>query len=316
MRTAFGSLYTQTVLPSRLLRWREADNLLPANPDARFGVGGDARLQFLALDDRDGPNSVSFEVPEANLYAEARLVPGRLSLYLDERVGPGGASARELFALWDLPVGRGYLKGGKFLPPYGWRLPDDGAFIRSGSGFTYSAPDLGLELGFEPGLWSLHLAAVNGSGGSDNNRSKQFSLLALRRIGAGRVGLSAANDIAGGTTTTQAGLLGGLNVGRLALLAEADWVELSGEPDTTHRWLALLEADLLIVRGFNLKLTHDWIDPDRETSTDARVRDSLALEFVPYPFIQARWVARHLDGPPQVDGARGLQVEFELHLFF
>lgn len=316
LRTPFGSLYTQTVLPNRLLPWRKADNLLPADPDARFAVGADARVQYLALNARAGPDSSSFEVPEANLYAEARLVPGRFSLYLDESVGPGGASARELFALWTLPVGNGYLKGGKFLPPFGWRLPDDAAFIRRSSGFTYSAPDQGLELGFEPGRWSFHLAAVNGSGGSDNNRSKKFTLLALRRLGPGRLGLSAANDIAAGVTTTHAGLLGGVNLGRLALLAEADWVELSREPDTTQRLLAWLEADLLIARGLNLKLAHDWIDPDRDVRTDARVRDSLGLELVPYPFVQLRWVARRLDGPPQVAGARDRQVEFELHLFF
>jgi hypothetical protein len=65
-----------------------------------------------------------------------------------------------------------------------------------------------------------------------------------------------------------------------------------------------------------VKLAHDWIDPDLDVSTDARVRDSLGLEYVPLPFVQLRWFARFADGPPQVAGSRDTSVEVELHLFF
>ena len=316
-RTSFGSIYTQTILPHRLLRWREGGNLLPANPDARFGFGGDARFQYLGVTPRGGETSSSFEVAEANLYAEVRLVPRRLSLYLDEEVGPGGASARELFGLFGPRKWNGYVKFGKFLPPFGWRLPDDAAFIRQFTGFSYSAPDIGVEFGVEPGKWSVHVAVVNGAGGgSDNDRSKKFTLLTTRRLKNARVGLSASNNITGGVTITHAGLLGGLSVGRLTLLAEADWVESSQRTGTDTRWLGFFEADVLVTRGLNLKYTHDWIDPDRDVSTDARVRDSLGLEYTPYPFVQLRWFARRRDGPPQEPGSRSKQVEFEVHIFF
>src|SRR5262249_46952954 len=132
MRLPFGSLYTQTIVPQSLIHWREGGNLLPADPDARFAVGADARFQYLAVmppeEDRD--KTSSFEVPEANVYGEVRLIPGRMSVYLDERVGPGGASARELFGLFLAKKANAYIKLGKFLPPYGFRLPDDSAFIR------------------------------------------------------------------------------------------------------------------------------------------------------------------------------------------
>ena len=36
LRTPFGSIYTQTTLPARVLAWRDGGNLLPADPDARF----------------------------------------------------------------------------------------------------------------------------------------------------------------------------------------------------------------------------------------------------------------------------------------
>ena len=50
LRTAFGSMYTQTILPARLLTFGDGGNLLPANPNARLGYGADARFQYLYLE--------------------------------------------------------------------------------------------------------------------------------------------------------------------------------------------------------------------------------------------------------------------------
>ena len=323
MRTPFGSVYSQTVLPRNLLRWRAEGNLLPADPDARFAVGGDVRFQALSVTRPGLDDTFSFEIPEANVYLEGRVLPEWVSIYLDGKVGPGGAAAREVFALLSLEKWNGYVKAGKFLPPFGWRLPDDQAFIRQASGFTYSAPDTGIEVGLEPGRWTFHLAAVNGaSGGGDQDRAKQISFLGARRFENSRVGLSASNNISDGVRTTQAGLLGGLALGRLALLAEADWAQAhqrnatTGEREISERLVGFLEADLLITRGLALKLAHDWIDPSRDVRTDARARDSLGVEYVPYPFVQLRLFVRRSDGPPQVRDSRNVQTDFELHVFF
>ena len=318
MRTAFGSMYTQTTLPTRLLHFEGRGWLLPADPDARLAVGADARFQALALNPAGGEDAFSFEIPEANLYAEARLVPGRFSVYLDETVGPGGASARELFGLLAFTRWNSYVKVGKFMPPYGWRLPDDAAFIRQFSGFTYSAPDLGIELGAEPGRWSLQLAAVNGTaGGAEDNRAKQLSLIAVRRFETFRLGVSAANNNAsGGARTTTAGVLGGVNFGRLGLLGEADWREAKTTDDSTDEILALIEADFLVIRGFSFKYTHDFIDPDLDVHTDARTRDTFAIEWVPIPFVQLRMAAERRRGPPQVPGSRDRAAFLEAHFFF
>lgn len=317
LRTPFGNIYTQTTLPAKLLTWGKSGSLLPADPDARFAIGADLRLQYVATRSEDFEDFSSFEIPEANAYVEARLLPERLSVYLDENLGPGGASARELFGLWSFRRLRGYVKFGKFLPPFGWRLPDDAAYIRQFTGFSYASPDTGVEVGIEPGQWSLHLSVLNGSGGgSDLDHEKRFTFTGVRRWSKGRVGLSAANNITEGTTITHAGLYGGAGFGRLVLLAEGDWVEASRDTGTNRQLIALLEADLLIRRGFNVKLAHDWIDPDRDVDTDERIRDSLGLEYIPSPFVQLRWFVRREDGPPQVEGSRDRQLEFEVHLFF
>lgn len=318
IRTAFGSVYTQTILPEKTFGpGKSIPTFLPADPDARFAVGGDVRVQGLALFSDDSDDTISAEIPEANIYVEARLLPGRLSLYIDEKIGPGGASAREVFALVSFDRWRGYVKAGKLLPPFGWRLPDDSAFIRQFSGFSYATPDTGIEVGIEPGQWSLHLAAVNGNGGgSDDNRAKQFSLVSARRFKKGRIGVSASNNLPTGARVTQGGIFGGLQAGRLTLLGELDWREVRQGDQTSQRLLGLFEVDYLVSRGLNIKFARDWIDPDRDLNSDGRIRDSLGVEYIPYPFVQLRVFARRKDGPPQIADSDDRQVEFELHLFF
>ncbi len=318
MRTSFGSVYSQTALPARLLRWKDKGYLLPADPESRFGFGGDVRDGFYWIGAAHAEDSASFELAAANLYGQVRFVPERFSIYLDQKLGSGASSTRELFALVSFPTVRGYVKVGRFLPPYGWALPDDDAFIREPLGFAFSAPDTGVEVGFEPGMWSAQLAVINGSGGaSDSDRGKKLTLLAGRRFRRAKIGVSGAADFADGATTTWAGVLGGVNLGRLSLLAEADARRIGpAGAEATKTWVGFFEADVLIRRGLSIKYTHDWIDPSRDVRTDQRQRDALALEYVPYPFVQLRAVVRHGDGPPQVPGSRDTQADLEVHLFF
>jgi len=327
MRTPFASVWSQTTLPERALEFPGGASLLPADPAARFAFGADVRFQALATHDPESETKTdSFEVPEGNVFAEARVAPGLLSFYLDLEAGPGGASARELFAMLRLPGGtkwNSYLKAGKFLPAYGFRLPDDASYIRQFSGFTYSAPDIGVEAGMEPGAWSFHLSAINGSSsGSEDNRSKQYSFLGVRRMGgegtktSGRIGLSASNNILPGARVTQGGLLGGLSAGRLTFLGEADWRQTRQSGDETERLIGYFETDLMPSRGWLVKYVHDWTDPDTDIETDARARDSLGVEYIPIPWVQLRLFVRRSDGPPQVAGSRTRQVDFEAHFFF
>ena len=102
----------------------------------------------------------------------------------------------------------------------------------------------------------------------------------------------------------------------LSLLAEADWREISSGTGDSRRLIGYFEADVLISRGFSLKLTHDWIDPDLDIETDAQTRTSIGIESIPIPFLQLRYFVRFRDGPPQTLGARDNSVEIEAHFFF
>jgi hypothetical protein len=319
LRTPFGSLYMQTTLPAHLLTYKGKGYPLPADPQARFAFGGDARFGYTALRSDLSGDTSSFELAEANLYGQFRIVPERFSLYVDQRFGSGGSSTRELFALFSFGGQRAYVKAGKIFPPYGWAIPDDAAFIRQPLGFAFSTSDLGVEIGFDPGNWSTQLALVNGSAGQrDADRGKKLTFLSSRRFKHGTIGLTAAYDDASEATATWGGILGGLNFGRFSFLAEYDArktnVEASG--DELRFSAAFFEVDVLVLRGLSLKYAHDWMDPESSVRTDQQQRDSLGVEYIPYPFVQLRLFLRHGDGPPLVTGATDSGAVLEAHFFF
>src|SRR5262249_54728151 len=141
--------------------------------DDRLSVGGDFRFLNQSVFE-EGNTSNSFQTDKANLYLGVQLLPDTIDFYLDESVAPGGAQSREIFGMFTAMPAHGWVKAGKFILPYGIRLEDDNAFIRQVTGFNFQNPDLGAEVGFEPGSWSIVASITNGTAGAlDNNTSKQ-----------------------------------------------------------------------------------------------------------------------------------------------
>ena len=74
-----------------------------------------------------------------------------VTLYGDWNLN-GGVTNREGFALIRgfLPYDT-YVKAGRLFPTFGLRVQDDMAFVRGHSGYTFTNPDEGGEIGFAPG---------------------------------------------------------------------------------------------------------------------------------------------------------------------
>ena len=208
MRNDFGNIFSQTVLPRRTLSADDVREFLglanqpeptssetddeaatptPSGASAasifypgrllpNLSAGGEFRLSNLSRFGMAASDSTnSFDVGEANVYAHLFFLDGAAGLYLDETVGPGGAAAREVYGLVRGPWGT-YAKAGRMMLPFGLRLQDDAAFIREVTGFNYGVQDLGVEVGAEPGPFSLSVSFSNGTQGStDNNKDKQVA---------------------------------------------------------------------------------------------------------------------------------------------
>lgn len=309
-RNAYGSIFAQTMLPMRsaAVRNRAINDYL--------ALGFDLRVVGSGTVSPSTPRT-AIELEEAQAYLEARLIDRALALYVDQTLGPTRAVAREAFVLIERPTLNSYLKAGKFLLPYGWRLQDDFEYIRQQTGFSYDTPDQGVELGIEPGPLSWFVALTNGTvGAAEGNDGKQVTSSLALTFRHFRVGASAShNEAAGAARRDVAGAFGGFGVGRLAVLGEFDWID--DRPATgpgVEQLAAYVEGDFLLARGINAKATYGWFDKSRAIAEDERVRMRLGLEVFPAGFLRAAaFYTADLWIPQATTDIDRVSVELQLH---
>ena len=240
-RNDFANIYVQTRLAKNFFDWRnigknadDADEENPLRTDSKssffsgrlndyIAIGADFRWLAERTETPDSPSENVFNQRKQNIYLEIDLIPERLLFY---STFAGGGDAQEIFGLvqgkvWNEPY---YLKVGQFFLPYGLRLQDDTAFVRAVTGFTYGTTDVGVEIGFEPGPWALHLAVSNGTGSSqETDNSKRLTASAAYVAKYFRLGGSySSNKNTDGSDTDIYGLHGGAQFGRLGVLLAGD----------------------------------------------------------------------------------------------
>ncbi len=307
-RNAFGSAWGQTQLPIKTFDVRNR------NLTDWLAIGFDVRARFGAAVQTTQPQT-EFDIPEAQVQLEGQLIPGVLTLYVDQTVGPEQSRTREAFGMVSWKPASGYAKAGKMLLPFGWRLWDDNAFIRSETGFTYGTPDIGVEVGIEPGPLSWSVALTNGTaGGAEGDNGKMITTQAIFTYPAFRIGVSASRNDLPATTRDVFGGLGGVKLGPLALLGEADWIK---EDGVTQRdqFVGYVEGNLLAHRGVNAKVSYGYHDPNLDVSDDELVRMRFGVEVFPITALQVSGFYEFRDAPP----ASAFNIDrilLELHVHF
>ena len=321
MRTRFGNTFAQTNLasfrtPGAWDPWLGSRVAVGANVRLANVTSLAARTQ-LGAQRWEIETTNTFEMREANVYLRGEVVPDRLMVYLDETVGPEGASARELFVqLHGLPLGT-YVKAGRFLLPFGLRVPDDVTFTRQLTGFTYANQDLGIEAGMAPHPFSLSVALSNGTlGGDDLNLAKAVTTTADVVWGWGRFGLSFAwNDTSSDDQDSQAFITGGhlgVRLGRLTTFAEFDWLRGEGSAGTFDQWSLLAAADFEAVKGLWIQFAFEAHDPDMALSDNERDRFVMGLSWFPIPLLEVRAQYRLNRDIPQRPAGNADQVFVEI----
>jgi len=318
LRNATGHAFAQNEIAAR--RIDIGDVVWQGEINRFVAVGGDFRGSASYTDVSGGEDvDPAFEVDEIRVYLEARVIPDRLSLYVDQRLGPGESRNQEAYGLfWFDEERRYYVKAGQMVLPFGLRLEDDGAFIRQVPGISFDTPDRGVEFGVETGPWSAQLAVSNGSaGGPELNSGKQWSLRAEHVRTNWRLGASANFNDADDTERVSGGIFGAVLTGPVVWLAEVDHVEDRGLPTgDLRRFVGLLEANWRPRQGHNLKATLEHFEPDDDVDDDEQNRYSLLYEYTPVQYLQLRGGLRSLDGAADVVTPDTRLVFLELHAYF
>ena len=317
MRNAYGNVFAQAELPARRLGDEDAD-MWTGEVLSWLSVGGNLRSAYRYVDMQNSPSTSEFNVSRGTAYIEAHLIPGRLSIYVDQQFAPGSSLNREAYVKLTSAGRKFHFAAGQFFLPYGLRLQDDTAYIRQVTGVNFTNPDRGLQFGYESGAWSTQLSLTNGSGGgAETDSGKQVSVVANYVSMIWRAGVSFnANDSDLGDRQMQ-NVFAGLKTGPIVWLAEIDLINDEQAAGNERDSIAgLVEANWMFLRGNNLKLSYDYFDPDDGIEEDQQVRWSVVWEYTPVQFVQGRFGARVYDGIPQVDVQNRDEFFAEIHGFF
>lgn len=314
LRNAFGTVFTENVLPA---------NSLPASFPVwsgaildRLRLGADLRASDTETMVPDQPTDRTRRIDQIRAYADLTLIRDRLDYYLDESLAPGIDRPIEYYGKYTDPTYGWYVKGGHFYLPFGWRLQDNTAFVREVSGISMTTPDRGFELGLERPEWSAQLDFTRGIANAQTNSGHQITGQAVWVKNLWRVGGAASFTSSSLGNRQVGGLFAGRRTGPVVWLGEVDYVRDSGYPEGVRRFVSMLgEADWMIRKGHNLKLTGEYQDPDLRIANDQKTRWSLLYEYAPIPFVQLRAGFRRYRGIPQNDVDNRRTMFLELHLF-
>jgi hypothetical protein len=314
LRNDFGVMYAKVLLPaetidSQLNAWtgKLTDNVR---------VGGDLRAQWSSSSVPGSKSQQGFDLEQVRVYTDISLIPDRLGLYVDEQIAPNASQNMEAYVRYGSTSQGFYFKGGQFYLPFGWRLQDQTAFVREVSGISMTTPDKGVEIGYERPSWSAQLDFTNGAANATTGSGHQITSQVVYVQPLWRVGVASAFTQADAGNRRVGGVFAGLRTGPVSWLAEADLVHDESFPGGRNLDAGLLEADWHVRKGHNLKLTAEYMDPNRAVPEDQQARYSFVYEYTPLPFLQLRAGYRRYRGIPQSDNENRRLTFLELHGYF
>ena len=311
LRNDFGQAFGRTLAQ---------DGATPSTIDGKVApnirLGGDFRGALRLTDGDDQPAQNQFQVERLSLYLQAQLIPQRLTLYLDQQFAPASDN-RTGWVMWKSSSQNAYLRGGKFFLPYGLRLEDDTALIRQVSGINFSSADTGIELGIDQNAWSAQLAVTNGTAGAaEIDRDKQVSARLAYIVSGWRAGVSVNSNRSADSSRKMANIFAALNAASAQWLFEFDQIQDDNGAGEVTQQVLLAEVNKPLAVGHNLKLTHEWHDPNIDVDENERVRNSIVWEYSPLQQMQLRSGVRISEGIPQQPQFNTQEVFGQLHVWF
>jgi hypothetical protein len=317
-RTEYGQAYTQYKLLMQQTQGyvdsKTGGSLSSFSPKLNDAVtiGANFRMeQSVASSQATLPSEKTLANPEANLYVNVELIKNFLSFYTDQNLT--GGNRETWMMVRNLPL-NSYVRVGKTLLPYGIRLVDDDAFIRTNVGYTYGNPDIAGEVGLEPGPFS---AIVNAT----NSRLSGVGSITYRHF---RVGGSYRTSLKNAQTQQfdAYGPFVGANYGRITVMAEVDWIDRADLRSDTlpnlKQMAHFYEVNFLAMQGLNLKGTYEYFDRNTEVANrrDGQSRITTGVEVFPIQFIQLGLYYRYNKSIPQNDLENQDQIFGRALIFF
>ncbi len=307
-RSLFGAqFFSYTDLAMKTLSFDELDRVDPELTD-QVQIGFDLRTLYTGADE---PGTNTFLAMQGDVYLSVQLSETWFAQF-DE----GLRDDYEVMATGHVLPANGYVKAGRFVPPYGMRIADHTAFVRERLGFDYAWKETGLEIGFHPEPIDVAVAVTNGNTLLlDGDEMK-----AVTARGDVRTSALGANLWIGVTGRWNghpdlpddriAGGYGGLAAGPVTVLGEVAFRRFR-----TDALVTFVELAALVSRGVTIRAEYDFHDRDVDETSGADNMWVLGAEIVPRGYLQLIGNVR-LRRPTDDAVPDVAEGDLQLHLFF
>jgi hypothetical protein len=312
-RNAFGTLYARNQLSARAVELVEGRAPWTGDVSSRWlGVGADFRGGYENVDIPGLDTGSETAVTRATVYAELRLVPQLLSVYVDQKIAPDDSENRESYLLVTPMNGKLTIKAGQMFVPFGLRVEDDETFVRQATGVNFLTPEDGVELGLELSRWSAQVAVLDGPSGGDDTLSASAAYVQPRwRVGAS---VNTSEDAFGDREMQS--VFAGLKTGPISWLAEVSLIDDQAPAGSNDSFATLLEGNYRLRKGHNIKVGYEYLEPNRDRDEDQQERYSVVWEYNPLQFVQSRVGVRRYNGIPNIAASNRDEVFAQLHVYF
>jgi len=330
-RTAFAHIHAHDILHDlQILPLPRGIESFNGELNQYVSIGGDLRVRstttFADTPNADGRvamnrafrhhvDSETLNVPEALGYINVDLWPDVLQIYGDFNAAGGGVTAREAFALLKLPF-QTFMKGGRFFPPFGLRVYDDNAYIRTNTGFTFQNPDEGVELGVIPGPFYIAAAVTNGAPGDKDVLTTINAYGMFEDLPVVRNVLAGASFARQSNQRNVSAFYAGSNLWKFTYLGEFDlFDDRTTLPPNTGRgqYASYAEVDLLLLDWLNFFFTSEFL---KVSGSRNQTRYQIGVDPFIDKFIQPRLYYVINNGPGNQPQLNQTQIVAELHFFF
>jgi len=238
---------------------------------------------------------------------------------------------KELMGIYhDLPY-QAYVKAGRFLPAFGWRLDDHTAFTRQSQTFDHERQVTGVEVGFNPNYAYGHFSVWKNTPTGDtpivDDSGYGTALTAGYRELLWQAGGSLMFESRDDADDVWAGTNWALNlfkadhpwkggdVAPVVYLGEIDLRMTSPDlpnVESVTGFSAYHQVDVHVYRGIKMAGRYDWIDRNIDIRDDHQSRYTAELRFFPLRGVEVITQYRHLVVPNSENESQGL---VQLHLW-
>ncbi|HAV21925.1 MAG TPA: hypothetical protein DCX46_00180 [Bacteroidetes bacterium] len=307
MRNTFGLTFGREDVPMK--SWQEEYGLADFSTQINDFISYGLDFRFLAFyQKKNNPDTErsSFFPMQADVYFNL-AVSKKIHLIVNPAFGP--FNRYEVFGVAKVLPWSGYVKLGRFTPPYGLRLDDHTSYVRDVTPFrNNSGQQAGIEVGFNPGWFSLAGALTNGvAGDRDGDLAKAAFGRAEARFSVGpanlMIGAASYNDVSGGEKYNMLGAFGAVTLfEQLSVIGDAEWVkgnsgfmgissdrlQRNAENKQMKQFALLIEANYAFAQGIDLKFAYDFFDPNTDLKSGSTSRYSGGFEFFPFSGVEVR----------------------------